>query len=216
MRRSFPIALVLAAVVLACPAGALLAAEHPHPEGEKIIGVPSGLFMGAVELSLWTILIFVLLLVVLKKYAWGPILNGLKAREEGIAHDKHEAQRAHKEAGEMREKLQAELARAQADVAQMIAKARQDAQATAAEELARGKEELRAERDRGLREMAMERDHALKQLIEHTANIAALMSSKAIGKNLSADDHRGLLNEALAELRAAGQIRLEEVQSARA
>jgi F-type H+-transporting ATPase subunit b len=216
MRRCLLIGMVLAALAVVSPAPLPAAEGHPHPEGEgKSLGVDSGLFRGAVELSLWTILIFVILLFVLQKYAWGPILAGLKAREEGIATDKREAERARKEASDMREKLQADMAKTQAQVHEIIAKARQDAQATAAEEVARGKAELQAERDRALREVAMERDQALQQIINQTVNLATLISSKAISKHLGADDHRALLNEALAEFRAAGQARVEDVESAR-
>jgi F-type H+-transporting ATPase subunit b len=209
------IALVLTALALSCPASLPAAEGPPHPEGGKIAGVESGLFKGAVELSLWTIVVFVILLWVLHKFAWGPILAGLKAREEGIAHDKREAERARKEASDKLQELEAKMAKTESEVAGMIAKARQDAQATAAEELARGKAEIQAERDRSLRELAMERDHALQQMIKQTANLAALMSSKAIAKHISVDDHRALLNDALADFRAAGQIRLEDVESAR-
>jgi F-type H+-transporting ATPase subunit b len=218
MRRYILIGLVLAALLVPC-AGPLLA-QADHGQGEsshgKAIGVEKGLFFGALELSLWTILVFVLLLVVLGKFAWGPILAGLKQREEGIARDKAEAELARKLAAEARAAADAEKQRAAAEATLTIAKARQDAEAAAAEVRAREKVELQAERDRMHRELDRERQQALQQVWTQAAQLATLISGKAIGKQLSYDDHRALLDEALAEFRAAGQARVEDIESARA
>ena len=70
MHRSIAAALV---AVAAFPA-VLWAAEEGQP----------GLFSVNLGLSVWTIVIFLSLLFILRKYAWGPILSGLEAREEGI------------------------------------------------------------------------------------------------------------------------------------
>jgi F-type H+-transporting ATPase subunit b len=217
MRRCLPIILMLAALAVSSPAPLAAADEHDKKHvDEKTLGVETGLFKGAVELSVWTIVVFLLLLWVLHKYAWGPILSGLQQREESIARDKREAEHARREAAEARAKVEAEMARVNAEINQMISKARQDAAATASEELARGKVEVQAERDRLHREMNIEHDQALQDVWSKSVQLAALISSKAIGKHLSDADHRVLLDEALVEFRAAGQARVAEIQSARA
>jgi F-type H+-transporting ATPase subunit b len=187
-----------------------------HEEAYPPIGVENGLFRGALEVSLWTIIVFLLLMRVLRKYAWGPILAGLQTREEGIARDKSEAEQARRLATEARAKADEELKRVHAEINQMIAKARQDAQQTAEEEIARGKAQLQAERDRLHRELETARDQALQQIWGQAAQLATLISSKAIGKQLREEDHRALLDEALKEFRAAGRERLEDVESAKA
>jgi F-type H+-transporting ATPase subunit b len=211
MGRCLLILAMLAVLVVASPAPLLGAEEH-----EKSHGVETGLFKGAVELSVWTIVVFLLLLWVLHKYAWGPILTGLRQREEGIARDKHEAEQARREAADAKAKAEAEVTRINSEISQMISKARQDAAATAAEEFARGKAEVQAERDRLHREMSMEHDQALQDVWSKSVQLATLISSKAISKHLSDADHRVLLDEALVEFRAAGQARVAEIQSARA
>jgi F-type H+-transporting ATPase subunit b len=217
MRRCLLILLMLAALAVASPAPLLGGDDHGHKKpDEKTLGVETGLFKGAVELSIWTIVVFLLLLWVLHKYAWGPILTGLRQREEGIARDKHEAESARREAADARAKVEAEMARVNAEINQMISKARQDAQATASEELARGKAEVQAERDRLHRDLRMEADQALQEVWSKSVHLATLISSKAIGKHLSDADHRALLDEALAEFRAAGQARVSDLESARA
>jgi F-type H+-transporting ATPase subunit b len=215
--------MMLAAIAVASPvaiAGKGAHAKDTHGKAhdeskDKTLGVEEGIFKGAVELSIWTIVVFVLLLWVLHKYAWGPILTGLTQREEGIARDKREAEHARKEAADARAKVEAEMARVNNEINQMISKARQDAQATAAEELARGKTEVQAERDRLHRELSMERDQALQEVWSKSVQLAMLISSKAFSKHLTDADHRALLDESLAEFRAAGQARVADIESAR-
>src|SRR4051812_22127328 len=103
MRSWLMIAVVWA--VLAAPSfGAAAAPADDHGHGAKkevkVAGVEVGLFKGAIEVSLWTILVFLVLLFVLSKFAWGPIKEGLDKRERSIAHDKHEAVLAKQEAAE--------------------------------------------------------------------------------------------------------------------
>ena len=190
-----------------------LAADYA--EKHRRAGVEHGLFKGAIEVTLWTILVFLLLLAVLSKFAWGPILEGLNKREQGIAHDKHEAELARKEAADLRVKLDAELARANDEIRQMLDKARQDAQKTTAEEQARGKAELQAERVRMFHDLSVARDHALKEIWSQAAEVATLISAKVIKKNLNQDDHRALVDEALNEFRASAQARKSDVEEAR-
>jgi F-type H+-transporting ATPase subunit b len=200
---------VLSAPVLASAEGA------SHSEESKILGVEGSLFVGALELSLWTIVVFLLLLFVLRKFAWGPILAGLQQREEGIARDKSEAEAARRLAAEAKVAAEKGMAQAAARASELITKARQDAEATVAEQLAKGKAELQAERTRLHHEMEMERKQAQKQLIDFVAQLATQVAGKAIGKQLTIADQHNLVNEALGEFAAAGKTRLEEVESAR-
>lgn len=224
MRSWLMIGTVCAALAVVCPSGALagplFSAAAPHADGEeggeKVLGVQKGLFKGAVEVTLWTILVFVGLVLVLQRTAWQQIREGLDKRENDFASKKKEAELARKEAEDLREKLRLEMAKVNEQIRTMMDKARSDAQATASEELARGKAELQAERDRMLREVRMSSDAALKEIWEQSAQLATLISAKAVRKQLSYDDHRRLLDEALNEFRAAAQTRRENIESARA
>jgi F-type H+-transporting ATPase subunit b len=187
-----------------------------YKEKNKTLGVESGLFKGAIEVSLWTILVFLLLLSVLGKFAWGPIMEGLNKREQSIARDRHEADAARREASDMRVRLDAELARANDEIRQMMDKARQDAQKTAAEELARGKADLQAERQKMFHDVGVARDNALKEIWTQAAEVATLISAKAIRKHLTPDDHRALLDEALKEFRGSAQERKDQREEDRA
>jgi F-type H+-transporting ATPase subunit b len=168
------------------------------------------------DLGLWTLVVFILLLLILSKLAWRPMLEGLQKREANIRGAIEEAQKAREEAQTARAQLQKQLDHAGEQVRDMLDEARRDAQHTTDEMVAKARGEIQTERDRLRREIDTAKDQALKHIWEQSAQLATLISAKAIRRQLSADDHRRLVDEALGELREAGQERVREVQTARA
>jgi F0F1-type ATP synthase membrane subunit b/b' len=75
------------------------------------------------------------------------------------------------------------------------------------------RQEIQAERERLHREMELARDQALRQIWGQGAQLAALISAKVIRRQLTPDDHRQLVDEALAELRGAGAAHQRMVAS---
>ena len=196
----------------AAPATVVFAAGGETKHESKELNV----FKGGLDLTIWSIVVFLALYFILSKFAWPSIREGLDKREQGIAHDKLEAEKAKKEATEVRMKLEAEMARVNAEIRTMMDKARVDAAATAAEELARGKAELQAERDRQQRELRISTDDALHRIWETAAQLATSISAKAVRKQLSYDDHHALVAEALEEFKASASGRLDDLRSAKA
>ncbi|NBO93381.1 MAG: hypothetical protein EBV06_13880 [Planctomycetia bacterium] len=220
MRWGLLVFLVCLIVSLSVSGPALAAAEvkdkavakdshESHKEEGKI-----DLFKGWVDLTVWTIAVFLILFFVLNTFAWPQIRAGLDKREGDIARDKAEADKAKKEAETARAELAAKMAKANDEIRQMIEKARADAQATAAQEIARGKAELAAEKTRLREEVARARDQAMQEVLTAGANLATLISEKAIRKNLSLDDHRVLVADAMKDFRASAQSRLTDLTGA--
>jgi len=170
-------------------------------EGEKI-----NIFDPAdIPLGIWSIVVFVILLVVLKKYAWGPILEGLQKREHNIESAVRDAQQARDEAQRLRDQLQSEINHAHEKVRDILDEGRRHAQETTDEMIAKARTEIQAERDRLRREIEMARDQALQELWKQTAHLATMISAKAIRRQLTEEDHRRLVDEALTELQGAGK-----------
>jgi F-type H+-transporting ATPase subunit b len=157
-----------------------------------------------IDLAIWTLVVFLLLLFVLSKYAWNPMLGALKKREENIRSAIDEAQRARDEAHQIREQLASERAKIAEETRAAMDTARRDAHQLRDTMMAQGKAEIQAERDRLHREIQAEKDAALKQIWDQTAQLATLVSAKAIRRQLSPDDHRRLVDEALADLQKSG------------
>lgn len=165
------------------------------------------------DLGIWTIVVFVLLLLLLRRLAWGPMLEGLQRREQNIRAAREEAERARDEAQRLRADLQAEMDRAAEKVAGLMDGARRDAQRATDEMLGKAREEIQKERERLHREIGVARDQALQEIWNQTAQLATLISAKAIRRQLDANDHRRLVDEAIGELREAGHERQLQVAS---
>lgn len=163
-----------------------------------------------VDLGLWTIVVFVLLFLILRKAAWGPMLEGLHKREESIFGALNEAEKARAEAKTLREQFQKEMEKIGEKSRELMDEARRNAQRLHDEMITKGKAEIAAERDRGLREIEREKDRALKDIWEQTAQLATLVSAKTIKRDLGLEDHRRLVDEAIAELgKTIGDTRRE-------
>jgi F-type H+-transporting ATPase subunit b len=152
------------------------------------------------DLGIWTVVIFVLLLLLLQKTAWGPMLEGLRKREGLIRDSIEEAKRTRAEMERLRTQFQQELAEAHAKIPALMDEARADAQRLAEEMRVKANEEIQAEKQRARRELELARDQALQELWTQAAQLATLISAKAIGRSLSEDDHRRLVDESVREM----------------
>jgi F-type H+-transporting ATPase subunit b len=157
-----------------------------------------------IPLGIWTIVVFVILLVVLKKFAWGPILEGLQKREQTIQTAIEEAQKARDEAQRMREQWQREVDQAHVKVAAILDEGRRNAKTMTDEMIAKARSEIQGERDRLRREIENAKDQAVQEIWNQAALLATAISAKAIRRQISAEDHRRLVDEALAELKKTG------------
>lgn len=154
------------------------------------------------DLGIWTIIIFVLLLLILRKFAWGPLLEGLTKREQSIRDAVDEAKKARDETARVTAEFKAKMDQAYAEIPKMMDDARRDAQNLAEEMRAKANQDIQTERGRLRREIDIARDQALQELWSQAAQLATLISAKAIGRSLSEDDHRRLIDEALSEMGA--------------
>jgi F-type H+-transporting ATPase subunit b len=198
MTRSWPTfsGLVLALLVVAATP-ALAAAAEGHEQKPDIFLPPR------FDLTIWTIVVFCALLFVLRKFAWKPMLDGLQSREARIHGAHEEAQTALADAQKLRNELQVERGKIHEEHRNMIEEARRDAQQVSDKLLAEARDKIQADTERAHREIEMASTQARQQLRSETARLAALVSAKAIGRSLTPEDHRGLVDEAVAELHAA-------------
>lgn len=186
----------LTAVVLLALSSGLALAKGGEDDGGTF-GHPPAL----VDLGIWTLVVFILLLVILRRYAWGPILQGLQKRETDIQQARDEAVQASEDAKKAKAELEAQLAKANQEAQKIVDEARADATKTADDIVEKARKETQAERDRLLREIETAKDQALHEIWTKAANLATEVSSRTIRRQLSTEDHRRLIDEALAELK---------------
>jgi F-type H+-transporting ATPase subunit b len=176
------------------------AAAHEGHGGE---GPFEGPAQKILDLAIWTVVVFLVLLFVLGRFAWKPMLAGLQKREENIRSALAEAQAAHEEAKRIQADLQKQLAAAHDQVRQILDEGRRDAQALRESEMAKTSAEIQSERDRLHREIEMQTNQALQRIWTQAADLATLASAKALGQGITEPGHRKLIDEALAEIRAS-------------
>jgi F-type H+-transporting ATPase subunit b len=217
MRRAALLVVLLSLIAgLACVGPALAAGQHADKAGAAHDAEPAkhgGDHKGGgdelpaiLDLAIWTIVVFLILFFVLRRFAWGPMLEGLKKREESIRGALAEAAKARDEAHGIRLQLQQEMGQAQQKVKAIIDEAKRDAQSTAEEMIAKAKADIGQERERLHREIQVETDQALQTLWTHAAELATQVSAKAIGRQLDGELQHRLIDEALADLqKSAGR-----------
>ena len=195
---------VLSAVVVFVLAASAPAADADHPAPAAGHAEPKGglsfLQLERYDLGIYTLVSFGIMLWILNKFAWPKINEGLKLREASIAGARDEAQKVLKDAEALRTTLKDDLAKAQDQVRAMLEEARRDADALRLREKEAGVKDAQAERERAKREIDSAKDAALKEISERAVDLAALMSAKAMGRQITTDDHRRLLDESLAAL----------------
>ena len=170
----------------------------------KLQSAKPDIFGWALDLTLWTIVVFLILLFILGRFAWKPMLQGLEKRENDIQAAIEDARKAREEAQLLREGVQSERNKIEDMRRDILQKAQADAQRTADEITAKAKAEMQAERDRLRRDMETAHDQALQDLYAQTVDLATLVSSKAIRREMTPEDHRRFVEEALADIRHAG------------
>ena len=151
-------------------------------------------------LFIWTILTFLVLLFLLAKFAWKPLLAALEERENKIKNSLEDA-----------EKAKAELERINAKSEEIIAKARSEAQsirveAKAASErikadlMAKAEEDSKKIRGEAEKQIRVEKDKAIDEIRQEVVDLSLAVAEKVIKKNLSKEDNQGLIEDSLKNL----------------
>lgn len=170
-------------------------------EGHAAGGSPS-LFDPKAGLMVWTLLIFVFLLVVLSKYAYKPLLAAVEAREAALEKALGDAKRDRDAAAVLLAEQQKALAEARAEMQKALNDGRTAAESLRTEMLEKVKAEGADMLDRTRREMQAEKDKAVTELRREAIDLAISGASKVIGRNLDSVTDRALVESFLSGLEA--------------
>jgi len=151
--------------------------------------------------------VFLVLFFLLKRYAWGPMLEGLDNREKRIHGELEQAQKANAEAQSLRADFEKRINEAHQQARGVIDEARKNAESMTTDMVNKARTEIQADRDRLRRELDTAKDQALVELFQRTNELASLVSAKAIRRQLTIEDQHRLMDEALNELGVAANER---------
>jgi F-type H+-transporting ATPase subunit b len=166
------------------------AQEHGGEEGGG-----GGLFSINAGLSVWTVIIFVSLLIVLWRFAWGPILSAVEAREKGIRNALEEARARQEEAEKLLEEHRKELADARRQAQEILAEGREAAGRLRKELEGKAREESDAILARARSEIEREKDAAVDALRRGSVDLALAAASKLLHRKLDGEQDRRLVME---------------------
>lgn len=153
-----------------------------------------------VDLAVWTIVTFVVFLVVLTKAAWKPLTEGLDKRERSMRDSLAAAEEAQAKAESLLAKHQAQLAETANQVRAMLDEARRDADQTKQMIITEAQQSAEANTQRALADIEQARTAALTELFELVSKTVSSATEKVIGRSLSAEDHDRLVRESLSGL----------------
>lgn len=145
----------------------------------------------------WTGLTFVLLLVILKKMAWGPVLQMLNERERLIKESLEKADAAQKDSEKVLAKNQEIVEQAKKEAQELLSKARKTAEATKDELIQKAESEATKMLEKAKHDIALEKEKAVEEIRSQTAEISVLIASKLIGRTLSKNDHKDIIEASL-------------------
>lgn len=151
-------------------------------------------------LIFWVVITFVLLLVVLKKMAWGPILKSLDERENLIKDSIDKAEKAQADAEKLLEENKANLAKAEEEAQKIIEQGREYSDKLKAQMLEASKIEAQKMIKEATAEIERKNQEAFNNLKAQVADIAIDAAEKIIRINLDKEKQTKLINEYLEDL----------------
>jgi F-type H+-transporting ATPase subunit b len=142
------------------------------------------LFTPDVGLMIWTALTFVLLLIILGKFGWKPLIESIEAREQYLHEEREAAENARKEAKRIQEDMETQLAAMESKAKDVLTKAAKEAEALRVKHSAEAQEEAKHLLSKARAEMDEERRRLVVQLRSEVAQLAVNAAEKLVHKTI--------------------------------
>jgi F-type H+-transporting ATPase subunit b len=159
------------------------------------------LFAGDIGNAIWTLVIFLTVILVLGKFAWGPMLSGLQRREQFIRDSLEQAKQDREAAQAQLEEYNKKLDTATAEALKVVEEGRRDAEVVKEriEEKARSEAEQMVERAK--REIDLAKQTAIKELYETSIKLGSDIASRLLEREITAKDHEDLIADSIDHLK---------------
>lgn len=148
-------------------------------------------------LFVWTIITFLILLGVLTKFAWKPLLKVLETRENEISQSFKDAEKAKQELERLSAESDEIIAKARSEAQGIVREGKKAAEQLTAATLNKAKEEAMANLSAAKDQIKIERDKAIVEIKGEVVNLSLSIAEKLVNKNLSKEDNKSLIDESL-------------------
>ena len=157
-----------------------------------------------VDLTLGTVLAqmlnFFILVWILHRFAYKPLVGMMNARKEQIANDLASAEKSRLEAEQIKADYAAQIAKARHEAQEIVEKAHHQAKVSTAEEVAAARAQIENEKDRARQDIAIERDRAMNSLRNEVVSLSVAMAGKVVAKDMNSETNTKLIEDAIRQL----------------
>ena len=153
-------------------------------------------------LFIWTILTFLVLVGLLARFAWKPLLEALERRQAMIAKSLEDAQQARQELERLQRESAQMLAAARVEAEAIVSRSRSDAEVLREELKQKSRAEAAAIVKNAERQIQLETARAVQQIRGEAVNLSVAIASKILRRQVSKEDNEGLIEETLKQVEA--------------
>lgn len=144
---------------------------------------------------LFQLFIMIILLALLKKFAWGPLMGIMKQREDYITNEIEAAEKSREESNKLLEEQKELLKEARLEAQNMIENSKKHGDNQRQEIIATAREEAERLKELARIEIEQQKEQAVAALREQVATLSVLIASKVIEKELNEEDQQKLIND---------------------
>ncbi|MFQ5653470.1 MAG: F0F1 ATP synthase subunit B [Planctomycetota bacterium] len=185
---------LLGAALLMLPALSLFAAAQ---HGDTEAAPKPGLMDPVAPVFVWSIIVFLVVLTILWKTAWGPLLRALDQRVARIRESLEAAQRAREEGARLAADHEKLMARARKEATDIVEEGKRDAHVVKDGIVADARKEAQDIANRAKAEITRAKDNAVHEIHERAVDLSITIAEKLIRRSLSSEDHEDLVKDAI-------------------
>ena len=145
--------------------------------------------------TLWYLILFSILLLAVKHYAWGPVKDMMEKRRQKVIDDLDQAASDRKKAETLANEREAALKNSRQEATQILSDAKSNAQKTGKQIVSEANDEASAIREKAKADAAQAKTDALNEARDEVADLSVTIAEKVIAKNLSAADQKDLVDQ---------------------
>lgn len=168
--------------------------------GEQDPSGKGGVMDFNLDAAIIQLILFVLVILVLGKYVWPPILRGLQAREGKIRQDLEQAEKAAADAAATLDQYQAQLAEAQREANRIVAQSQADARDLAARLKEQTQRQITSLKQRAEVDINAAKRQCIAEIHEQTAVLATQVAGQILQREIKAAEHDVLVQQVLGQM----------------
>ena len=153
-------------------------------------------------LYIWTILTFLVLVALLARFAWRPLLDALERRQEGIRKSLDDARQARQELERVKADAAKLLAEARAEANDIVSRTRSDAARFADEMKVKARADAEALVKQADRQITMQTNRAMESIRREAVELSIAIASKILRRDISREDNERLIQDTLQEMQS--------------